>query len=422
MFKRKSYFFAISLLILLTVGTLVMFIEKESPSYVSKSTDEKTSIKSSDLASSNKNLTSKELIAENDETTESTESQEVKNNSENKDPEKDSVAKNENETTTVTATKYVSVSSLNVRSGPGTDNPVVGMLKLNQVVKAVIQNDQEDWMKITAGEISGYVNGKYLSNKIVPEQEQEPSKDSSDTKDANNQNKSNKTNVTTSKSTNNTETKEKEESKAPVKTEQTSPENDAEKLKNVDQNNQLILVTTNGYGTSSAKVQTFERNADGNWTQVLSTSGHIGKNGFAKKKVEGDGKSPRGKYSIGTAFGRTGNPGTKLPFRSITSDDVWVDDSNSNLYNSWQSRKKTEGQWSSAENMDIPQYNYGFVINYNTNRVPGAGSAIFFHVSSGYTLGCTGVSQGSMVSILKWLDPGKNPVIIQTPISELSNY
>lgn len=154
----------------------------------------------------------------------------------------------------------------------------------------------------------------------------------------------------------------------------------------------------------------------------MSVSGQIGKNGFANNKVEGDGKSPTGKYSIGTAFGRSGNPGTKLPFRSISSDDVWVDDSE--YYNSWQSRKETEGEWSSAEDMDVNPYNYGFMINYNTSRTPGVGSAIFFHVngSSGYTLGCTAVAQGHMVEILKWIDPAKSPVIIQTPVSELGNY
>ncbi|MYL61400.1 hypothetical protein GLW20_28240, partial [Virgibacillus halodenitrificans] len=76
----------------------------------------------------------------------------------------------------------------------------------------------------------------------------------------------------------------------------------------------------------------------------------------------------------------------------------------------------------SAENMDIALYTYGFVINYNTARTPGKGSAIFFHVANGHTLGCTGVSQSHMVSILKWINPAKNPVIIQTPESKLSNY
>jgi hypothetical protein len=49
-------------------------------------------------------------------------------------------------------------------------------------------------------------------------------------------------------------------------------------------------------------------------------------------------------------------------------------------------------------------------------------AAIFFHISSGHTLGCTGVSHDNVVSILKWLDPSKKPVIVQTPVSQLGNY
>ena len=155
---------------------------------------------------------------------------------------------------------------------------------------------------------------------------------------------------------------------------------------------------------------------------VLTVNGHIGKYGFTNNKVEGDKKSPTGKYTIGTAFGRKADPGTKLPYRKITSDDVWVDDPKSKLYNTWQSRKATKNQWKSAENMDIPSYTYGFVINYNTERTPYKGSAIFFHVGNSYTLGCTATSQTNVINILKWLDPDKNPVIIQTPVQDLNKY
>lgn len=72
--------------------------------------------------------------------------------------------------------------------------------------------------------------------------------------------------------------------------------------------------------------------------------------------------------------------------------------------------------------MAIDPYNYGFVINYNTAAVPGDSSAIFFHVSNCHTLGCIGVSEGNMVSILQWIDPAESPVIIQAPSSELGNY
>lgn len=185
---------------------------------------------------------------------------------------------------------------------------------------------------------------------------------------------------------------------------------------------QVILVTTKGYSTINARVRAYE-NVNGSWIQLYDLTGFIGKEGFAVTKGEGDLKSPRGKYTIGTAFGRYDNPGTRLPYRKITTDDVWVDDSQSQFYNTWQKASLNNGKWKSAEKMDIKLYNYGFVINYNTaERVPGAGSAIFFHVATNYTAGCTGVSQENVVNILKWIDPAKKPVVIQTPEAELGNY
>jgi glucan-binding YG repeat protein len=200
------------------------------------------------------------------------------------------------------------------------------------------------------------------------------------------------------------------------------PNTIADQFSSISNNNQLILVTTSGYNTNEATIRTFEK-YDNKWYQILHVNGHIGRLGFATVMQEGGKKSPRGKYTIGTAFGRYQNPGTKLPYRKITPDDVWVDDPNSTLYNTWQKASENNGRWNSAEKMAIPAYNYGFVINYNTEeRVSGAGSAIFFHVSSGSTLGCTGTAQSNVISILQWLNPAKNPVIIQSPEGELSNY
>lgn len=199
--------------------------------------------------------------------------------------------------------------------------------------------------------------------------------------------------------------------------------NKADKLKTVGKNQQLILVTSKGFNTSKAKIETYERNTKGRWIRKLSVAGHLGKNGFATNKIEGDRKSPVGKYSLGTAFGQKGNPGTKMSFKSISSDDVWVDDPKSALYNTWQSKRKTKGRWKSAEEMNHRLYKYGFVINYNMNPiVPNKGSAIFFHVATNYTAGCTATSEANVISIMKWLDPKKNPVIIQTPESGLGNY
>ena len=268
-----------------------------------------------------------------------------------------------------TKTMYVTASTLNIRSGAGTKYKVIATVKKNSSVK--VTQTKGSWSKVIVGSKTGWASSNYLTTK------------------------------------------------KPVVN-----RNLAEGLKTVGTNKQLILVTSNGYGTSNAEIRTFERNSQGKWVPVLTTKGYIGKYGFAKEKdmKEGGKRSPVGKYTIGTAFGRKANPGTKLNYRKITSDDVWVDDPKSKLYNTWQSKKKTKGQWNSAENMNIAAYTYGFVINYNTKRTPYKGSAIFFHIGNGYTLGCTATSEANVKRILKWLDPKKNPVIIQTPINELNKY
>ncbi|MFJ8526748.1 S-layer homology domain-containing protein [Bacillus sp. NPDC094106] len=192
-------------------------------------------------------------------------------------------------------------------------------------------------------------------------------------------------------------------------------------FKTIQNNQQVILVTTNGYGTNNAQIRTFDKN-NSKWKEIKNINGKIGRDGFANQMSETVTQSPRGKYGIGMAFGRQGNPGTKLPWHDIQSNDVWVDDSNSELYNTLQ-KKPAYGRWNSAENMNVSAYDYGFVINYNTDeRTPGAGSAIFFHVSNTWTAGCTGASKQDVIDILRWIDPDKNPVIIQAPESELSNY
>lgn len=319
-------------------------------------------------------------------------------------------------------TKYIAISELNVRSGPGLEHNVIGVLTMNETIEAAAGNSTNGWVKINDDDLQGYVNENYLSvEKIKVVSTTAKNGESTNKTNGSEQKKDKEDTAKQNDSTQQDDTNQKSDTNT-KKQKETAPKNDAQQLNTVGANNQLILVTTKGYGTSTATVQTFERNTEGTWEQILSIPGHIGKNGFAVNKQEGDGKSPTGKYSIGSAFGRSGDPGTKLPFRGITPDDVWVDDPDSKLYNTWQSRQKTKNQWNSVENMNIPAYTYGFVINYNTQRTPGAGSAIFFHISNTYTLGCTGVSQSNVVKILRWLDPAQNPVIIQTPRSKLGNY
>ena len=172
------------------------------------------------------------------------------------------------------------------------------------------------------------------------------------------------------------------------------------------------LVTVSSYG-SGAEIRFYEL-ADNAWTEdeSLSCSGYVGRNGVTSDMHEGGNASPKGLYHIGDAFYIYSQPETGLSSFQVTSDTYWVDDPNSVYYN-----QRVEGtanrDWSSAEHMiEIPQYEYGFVIDYNTEAVYNAGSAIFFHISYGGTAGCVGTDRDHVLSYLSKLDASQNPYII----------
>lgn len=60
-------------------------------------------------------------------------------------------------------------------------------------------------------------------------------------------------------------------------------------------------------------------------------------------------------------------------------------------------------------------YEYGIVIEYNTEKVEkGKGSAIFFHLWGWpcTTTGCVALEKRNIRKILKWLDPARKPVVV----------
>jgi L,D-peptidoglycan transpeptidase YkuD (ErfK/YbiS/YcfS/YnhG family) len=97
----------------------------------------------------------------------------------------------------------------------------------------------------------------------------------------------------------------------------------------------------------------------------------------------------------------------------ITEGTYWVDDPGSRHYN-----RRAEGaesrDWDSAEHMIDHEsgYKYGFVIEYNAERVPGAGSAIFFHIGANRTAGCIAAAEEDVLNYLAALDTAKNPYIL----------
>jgi L,D-peptidoglycan transpeptidase YkuD (ErfK/YbiS/YcfS/YnhG family) len=174
---------------------------------------------------------------------------------------------------------------------------------------------------------------------------------------------------------------------------------------------QVLLVEGHG---SSATIRACERR-NGKWVSVMGRMyGHVGLNGVAPRgaKREGDRRTPSGTFSLGAGFGVRSDPGTWFSWRRTTRADVWVDDSDSDYYNTWQ-QKPANGRWDSAEDLYVPgNYDYVQVIDYNTARTPGRGSAIFLHVdhSSG-TYGCVSLPRSQLLQVFRWEKPGALIVI-----------
>ncbi len=144
----------------------------------------------------------------------------------------------------------------------------------------------------------------------------------------------------------------------------------------------------------------------------------VGRNGIAPigEKREGDGRTPAGVFLIKRTFGYNASINSKMPYRQVFDDDLWVDDPDAPDYNKWV--KKNETSAASFEKMKRidDQYKYGIIIEYNTDPViKRHGSAIFLHVwkeNNSPTAGCVAVSEENIIKILSWLDPDTNPIII----------
>lgn len=178
---------------------------------------------------------------------------------------------------------------------------------------------------------------------------------------------------------------------------------------------QIITVVSNG--GSYGELVFWEKDSSGNWLEIDRVQARLGQNGMknASEVYEMDKCTPTGIYTLTEAFGIKSNPGSGVPYRQLDGSEYWVDDENSEYYNTMQFGDPN-GRWSSAERLiDFPgYYNYSLVIDYNRWPViPGKSSAIFLHCDVGiYTYGCVAIPEQNLINILNRINPAKNPVII----------
>jgi L,D-peptidoglycan transpeptidase YkuD (ErfK/YbiS/YcfS/YnhG family) len=218
--------------------------------------------------------------------------------------------------------------------------------------------------------------------------------------------------------------------------------------KALTESRQLILVTTGGWDAVDGEMKVYERNSVNNqwravgekipvvvgrngmaWGKGLhgDVLGEGGEGGEGPVKQEGDGRSPAGVFSLGSAFGyappeQAGE--VKLPYVQSVETLECVDDPQSAHYNRIVDRARVENpDWKSSERMrrDDDQYCWGVVVDHNANGAPGCGSCIFMHVWEAQgkgTAGCTAMKLSSMERLRRRLDATKRPILVQLPRAE----
>jgi len=205
----------------------------------------------------------------------------------------------------------------------------------------------------------------------------------------------------------------------------------------LQQSRQLLVVTTSDWSASSGRLQRYEKQKQG-WHKVgVPIRVKVGKNGLAwgrglhriprgskRIKREGDGRAPAGIFRLPYAFGDKALS-LSYPYHRMARRHHCVDDSHSRYYNRIIDSRSVQKDYSSFEYMKFPSglYRYGIFVDHNPQRTPGAGSCIFIHIqkkSGKPTVGCTAMKQPEILSILKWLDPKKQPLLVQAPEKEIS--
>lgn len=196
---------------------------------------------------------------------------------------------------------------------------------------------------------------------------------------------------------------------------------------------QALLVTVPGWNSVDGTLRRFEKQ-DGKWQEVgekfpivVGKSG-LGWDGITDPpsasgqpiKKEGDGRSPSGIFKITELFGFEPGLEAQMPYRPLTEFTECVDDASSQAYNQIVDRREIpHPDWNSSEKMrTIDVYRIGGVVDYNSPKIPAAGSCIFLHIWKGPshgTAGCTAMEEDHVKELAGWLDEKKHPVLIQLP-------
>ena len=188
------------------------------------------------------------------------------------------------------------------------------------------------------------------------------------------------------------------------------------------------------------EIRLLERAHGGEWAAVAGPfpalfgknglawgTGLAGQNELGLRKKERDGRAPAGIFEIGQVFGYDAHlpPGADYPYHQVTEADVWSDDPRSPNYNRHVViDPKNPPDNYTREKMRSSDFAYQWLVEIRHNSdppVPGAGSAIFFHIRRGVnrpTTGCTTMAKENLVKLITSLRAKRHPCYVLLPAVE----
>jgi L,D-peptidoglycan transpeptidase YkuD (ErfK/YbiS/YcfS/YnhG family) len=192
----------------------------------------------------------------------------------------------------------------------------------------------------------------------------------------------------------------------------------ADAISGASRSGQLITVISPTLRSQSATLEYFVRQGGCFRLAAGPYPALVGLNGLSAHHREGDDTTPMGLFGFqSTMYGVLPNPGVAYQYHQLVCGDWWDEQSTSALYNHFVhvpcGTKPDFGGGSEALWQTVPSYDYFAVIAYNRHPiVPGNGSAIFLHVSTGQpTAGCVSIPVSDLLRILRALRPNLRPLI-----------
>ena len=171
---------------------------------------------------------------------------------------------------------------------------------------------------------------------------------------------------------------------------------------------QLFIVAGIAMDKTGASVSMHQRDENGEWTQILSTPGFVGKNGLCldADHAEGCAQTPVGVYRFNKAFGIAADPGCAIPYIQVDEDTYWSGDPDDH-YNEMVLLSEHPGlAMDDSEHILDYEYQYQYCLNisFNEEGTPGRGSAIFLHCFGPlkpWTGGCVAIPEYIMLQVMQ---------------------